>query len=123
MYLLLKHVHMTCVLLTFISFFIRGIWMWRKSSLLKARWVKILPHIIDTVLLVTAIALAVYLHLNPVAHPWLMTKIIALIIYIGLGTFAFKHPQEKVRKLAWFAALGVFFYIVCVAVTKTPFIV
>lgn len=122
MYLILKHIHMTCVLLTFISFFIRGIWMWRESSLLRARLVKILPHIIDTALLASALALAFHLQLNPAETPWLMAKIIALVVYIGLGTLAFKHPNKTVRLSAWVAALCTFLYIVGVAAVKTPLI-
>jgi uncharacterized membrane protein SirB2 len=123
MYLILKHLHMTFALLTFLSFFIRGIWMWRSSPLLQKRLVKILPHIIDTLLLVTALLLAFHLRLTPGDNPWLLTKIIALFVFIGVGTFAFKHPRSSVRKAAWLAALAILIYIVAVAVTKTPWII
>lgn len=122
MYLALKHLHMTLALLTFISFFTRGIWMWRSSSLLHKRVVKILPHIIDTLLLISALVLAFHLRLTPGTNPWLMAKIVAVIIYIALGTVAFKHPQASVRKSAWLASLAVFAYIVTVAITKNPFV-
>lgn len=115
-----KHLHMTFALLTLISFFVRGIWMLGQSSLLRKRWVKIAPHIIDTVLLISAIVLAVLMSYSPMAHPWLMAKIIALLFYIGLGLIAFKHPRPAVRLLAWLAALAVFFYIVSVAFSKNP---
>lgn len=120
MYLALKHLHMTMVLLTFFSFFIRGLWMWRHSPLLHKRAVKILPHIIDTLLLVSAIALAVLLQFSPMSQPWLMAKIIALVVYIGLGVIAFKHPKPLVQKASWIAALIVFIYIVSVAFSKNP---
>lgn len=120
MYMLLKHLHMTFVLLTFMSFFIRGIWMWRASPLLHKRVVKILPHLIDTLLLISALMLAFQLNLTPGANPWLLTKIIALVVYIGLGVVAFKHSKPAVRKTAWVLALLVFFYIVAVAFTKSP---
>jgi uncharacterized membrane protein SirB2 len=122
MYLALKHLHMTLALLTFISFFIRGIWMWRSSPLLHKRLVKILPHIIDTLLLISAFVLAFHLRLTPGENPWLMAKIVALVIYIGLGVVAFRHSQTNARKLAWLAALAVFAYIVTVAITKNPLI-
>lgn len=123
MYMLLKHLHVTFVLLSFLSFFIRGLWMWRQSPLLQKRPVKILPHIIDTLLLVTALMLAFHLKLTPGANPWLMAKIIALVIFIGLGLAAFKHRAPAIRKTCWILALGVFLYIVCVALTKNPLIV
>lgn len=115
-----KHLHMTFALLTLISFFVRGIWMLGQSSMLQKRWVKIAPHIIDTVLLVSALVLAVLMSYSPTAHPWLMAKIIALLLYIGLGLVAFKHSRARVRLAAWLAALVVFFYIVSVAFSKNP---
>lgn len=118
---LFKHLHMTFALLTLISFFVRGIWMLLgKSSMLQKRWVKIAPHIIDTVLLVSAVVLAVLMSYSPTAHPWLMAKIVALLLYIGLGLVAFKHSRPAVRLTAWLAALAVFFYIVSVAFSKDP---
>ena len=76
MYLMLKHIHMTMAALSFIGFFIRGIWMWRQSPWLHKKLVKILPHIIDTLLLISAFALAGVLRYSPGDHPWLMTKIV-----------------------------------------------
>src|SRR5690554_1964611 len=108
MYLALKHLHITFALLAFLSFFIRGIWMWHSSPLLQKRFVKILPHIIDTLLLISALILVAHLRLTPGANPWLLAKIIALVLYIGLGVVALKHAQAEVRKLAWVAALLVF---------------
>lgn len=120
MYLMLKHLHMTLALLTFISFFVRGIWMWRGSPCLQKKLVKILPHVIDTLLLITGVSVAVYLGFKPSEHPWLMSKMLALVVYIGLGVVAFKHRSAGVRKSAWIAALLVLVYIVSVAVTKSP---
>jgi uncharacterized membrane protein SirB2 len=120
MYLILKHLHMTMAGLSFIGFFIRGIWMWQQSPLLQKKLVKILPHIIDTLLLVSAFALAITLKYTPGAHPWLMTKIVLLVVYIILGIIAFKNANPRVRKLSWLVALVVFIYIFSVAMTKNP---
>ncbi len=64
-YILLKHIHLTCVALTFILFSLRGFWMLSESALLQKKWVKIAPHVIDTLLLVSAIALAITLQISP----------------------------------------------------------
>lgn len=122
MYMMLKHLHMTLALLTFLSFFIRGIWMLRNSPLLQKRLVKILPHIIDTILLVSALTLAFHLKLTPGNNPWLMAKIVALVFYIGLGVVAFKHSNVKVRTFAWSGGLIVLIYIIAVAFSKNPLI-
>lgn len=119
--LALKHIHMTFVLLSFLGFFIRGIWMIKDSPMLQRLPVRILPHIIDTGLLLSAIALAVVAHLSPGQHPWLLAKLIALPLYIVLGAIALRPNKPKqVRIGAWVGALLVFFYIVSVAFTKSP---
>ena len=56
-YLSLKHVHMGCAAASGALFLLRGAWMLRASPALQQRWVKILPHLIDTALLASAIAL------------------------------------------------------------------
>ena len=95
--------------------------MLRGSSILQQQWVKIAPHVIDTLLLASAITLAIQLKISPLSAPWLMSKIIALLLYISLGTIAIKRGKTRtVRLSAWLAAQGVFFYIVSVALTHNP---
>jgi uncharacterized membrane protein SirB2 len=118
---MLKHIHITCVALSYSLFFLRGIWMLRDSSLLQQRWVKVAPHMIDTLLLASAIALAWQLGISPFSAPWLGAKIVALLFYIVIGAYALKYGKTKhIRLLAWLAAQLAFFYIVGVAVTHNP---
>ncbi len=120
MYLALKHLHLTFVALSLILFVLRGIWLFMNSDMLGKKWVKILPHIISTLLLASGIALAVHLNMSPGNQPWLLAKIIALVVYIGLGVAAFKAANPVTRKTFWLIALLVFAYMVSVAVTKNP---
>ena len=120
MYLALKHIHLTFVVLSLLAFFVRGIWLFMNSSMLSKKWVKVLPHIISTILLVSGIVLAVHLSMSPGSQPWLIAKIIGLIAYIGLGVAAFKVPNPNASKLLWLSALIVFAYIVSVAISKNP---
>ena len=92
---LIKTVHVVCVLLSFTGFFVRGIWMLRDSELMRRRWVRITPQVVDTLLLLSAIVLAIQLRLSPMEQPWLMVKIIALIVYIGVGLVALKLGRSK----------------------------
>lgn len=116
----LKTIHVACAALSFAGFFIRGVWMLGDSALLKRRWVKISPQVVDTVLLVSAIALAVQLHLSPIGQPWLMAKIVALVVYIGFGLVALRFGKTKTtRTVAWLLGMVVFAYIVSVAVSKS----
>lgn len=120
MYIALKHIHLTFVVLSLLAFFVRGIWLFMNSSMLGKKWVKILPHVISTILLVSGVVLAVHLSMSPGSQPWLIAKIIGLIAYIGLGVAAFKVPNPNARKLLWVSALIVFAYIVSVAISKNP---
>jgi uncharacterized membrane protein SirB2 len=117
---LVKSIHLSCVALSFAGFFIRGVWMIIDSPNLQRRWVKTAPHIIDTLLLVSAVILAVQMRVSPLEHSWLMAKIIALLAYIGIGTVALKQGRSKqVRVTAWLLGLATFMYIVSVAFTKS----
>lgn len=120
-YLLLKHFHMSCAALSGSFFFIRGQWMLASSPMLQRRWVKTVPHIVDSLLLASAIGLAVWSHQYPGQMPWLTAKLVALVAYILLGAVALKHGKTKaLRGAAYVAALATFGYIVAVAVTKNP---
>ena len=118
----LKTIHVVCVLLSFAGFFIRGIWMLMDSGLLHNRWIKTAPHIIDTLLLVSAIILAVQMQLSPFQQPWLMAKIIALLVYIGAGMVALRFGRSKrTRLIAWLLGIATILYIVSVATSKSVF--
>ena len=120
-YATLKLVHQTAVTLSITGFFVRG-----AASLAGARWVggraaKTLPHVIDTVLLLSAIALAWMLRLTPDRAPWLLAKIVGLVAYVGLGVVALRPGRPRaVRAAAWVGALVVAAWIVSVAITKDP---
>ena len=116
----LKTIHVSCAILSFGGFFIRGIWILRGSALLQHRWVKIFPHIVDTVLLASAIIMAVSLRQSPLEQPWLAAKIVALLVYIGLGIVALGHGRSQTTRLyAWLLGLLVFTYIAAVALSKS----
>lgn len=120
-YSALKMIHVTSVVISYLLFSLRGIWMMRESAALKQRWVKIAPHIVDTVLLTSAIALAVMLEQDPMHDSWLSAKVLGLLLYIGLGMIALRLGKtHETRISAWIAAQLVFLYIVLVAVTKSP---
>lgn len=118
-YPLLRSVHIATVHLTLILFLLRAFWMLRASPRLQDRWIRVLPHANDTVLLGAAIAMLVVAEMNPLQQPWLLAKIVGLMAYIGLGTVALKRGKTRaIRIKALIAAVGVFGYIMAVAITK-----
>lgn len=120
-YALLKMIHVSSIVLSYLLFLTRGIWMMQDSANLQQRWVKIMPHVVDTVLLISAIALAVTLQQSPLNDSWLSAKIVGLLLYICLGMVAMRFGKTRQTKIiAWIAAQCVFLYIVLVALTKSP---
>ncbi|UMR30015.1 SirB2 family protein [Massilia sp. MB5] len=92
------------------------------SPKLQQRWVKVAPHIIDSLLLLSALTMVFMSAQYPFVQGWLTAKVLALLAYIGLGTVALKRGKTKsIRVAALFAALVTFAYIAAVAVKKTPF--
>jgi len=120
-YLALKHLHVTCAVLSGGFFALRGLWMLGMPHMLERRWVRIAPHVIDTVLLASAVAMAVWSMQYPFAQHWLTAKVLALVLYIVLGTVALKRGRNRtVRAAAYAGALAAFGYIVGVALTRNP---
>ena len=120
-YAALKLTHVSCAVISYTLFVVRGIWMLRGSGLLQRQWVRTVPHAVDTLLLASAVAMAVITQQYPLAAPWLTAKVIALVLYIALGMLALKCGRTKsVRITAWIAAQAVFAYIVAVALTRSP---
>jgi uncharacterized membrane protein SirB2 len=117
-YVIAKHVHVAAVVVTVALFVLRGLWMIAGSPQLERRWVRVVPHVNDTVLLVAAIYLAATAW---GWQAWIGAKVAALLAYIALGTIALKRgPTRPIRIAAWWTALVLLAYIVAVAFAKRP---
>ena len=120
-YLALKHLHVSCVVLSGLGFSLRGLWMLTESPLLTRRWVKVVPHVVDTLLLGSAITMAVMSGQYPFAQGWLTAKFFGLLTYIVFGAIALKRGRSKgMRGVFLGLALLAFAYIVSVALTRDP---
>jgi uncharacterized membrane protein SirB2 len=118
-YLFLKHLHIGCVALSGTGFFVRGLWMLVDSPRLQKSAVRVLPHVVDTVLLASGVAMAVISGQYPFSADWLTAKLVALLIYIGCGTMALKYARSKTKRAVFLIiALSTFAYIVSVALTR-----
>lgn len=119
-YAAIKLVHLGCAALSFSLFFLRGVWLLNAPQRLQRRWVRILPHVIDSVLLGSAATLAVLSRQYPGVETWLSAKVVALLVYIALGMVALKRGRTRgIRLFAWLTAMAVFAYIVAVAHTRS----
>ena len=121
MFELFKTVHISCALLSVSGFALRGYWLIRRDDRLRHSLTRVLPHIVDTILLGSAVAMLLILQLAPFAQPWLVAKILALLAYITLGMVALRPGKSRrVRIGAFWLALATALYIIAVARSHSP---
>jgi uncharacterized membrane protein SirB2 len=121
MYLPLKYAHLTLAIVSISGFVLRGLWMMSGSALLDRKVFRIAPHVVDTLFLITGIALVLQLALPVMQSPWLLAKFAGLVAYIVLGAIALRRGATMpIRQVAFVGALSAFAYIVGAAVSKSP---
>ena len=120
-YLIVKQIHVACVVLSLGGFAARGALMLADSGLLRTQFARIAPHVVDTGLLASAIWLAWATQQYPFVHGWLTAKVLGLIAYIGFGTMALKHGKT-LRSRCFYLVLALLAatYIIAVALTRDP---
>ncbi len=119
MYTMAKHLHLTAVGLSVFLFISRFMLSQFNSELLNKKWLKILPHVVDTVLLASAVWLCFIIGQFPFVQGWLTFKVVGLIAYILMGMFALKWGHNA--PLRWIGFIGALVWIgliANVAVTK-----
>lgn len=120
-YLAIKHLHLTCVVLSGLGFCLRGFWMLNESPLRQHRLARVLPHIVDTLLLGSALSMAWMSGQYPFVNGWLTAKLFGLLAYILLGTMALKRGRTLAIRRGYFClALLAYAYIVGVALSRNP---
>ena len=117
-YLLVKHLHIGMAYLSISLFILRSSLSVAGSPLLQHKVVKILPHLVDTFLLLFAILLMITIKQYPFADTWLTAKLIALLFYIGIGTIAIKRGKTAVLRL-WASIIAVMIFTYILGVAKT----
>lgn len=118
-YAWLKHLHRACAALSVAGFAWRWLALQAGQAWVRRRPARTLPHVVDTLLLGSALALAFGGGWSPLAQPWLAAKIVLLLLYIGLGFVALSARRSAGQRwAAGAAALLVFGHIVAMALTK-----
>lgn len=122
---LLLGVHLTSVTLSVSLFVLRFWWRYTRHALASARWTRVVPPLIDTVLLLSGAGLIIKTHILPFTEQgtWLTEKLFGVIIYIVLGFIALDYRQarsQQARVIAFPLALVVLYIIIKLATTKVP---
>ncbi len=116
-----KHLHMTLAVLSISLFTLRFIWTLANTSRLQAKWIKITPHIVDTLLLAFGVVMAVQYSINPIEQLWLGEKLLAVVAYIFTGYFTLKLARNKpMQIIGYLGAMGWVMLIVRLAMTREP---
>ncbi|WP_319782964.1 SirB2 family protein [Oceanisphaera sp. IT1-181] len=118
----IKHAHMMFALISITLFMFRAWLAVPSPDRIKSKLLKILPHIVDTLLLALGVWLAVLTKQIPFDNsPWLTAKVIGLVLYIVVGTIAIKRGKTRNQRLvATVASIAIFAYIYGAAVSKSP---
>ena len=112
---------MTLAVLSISLFTLRFVWLLANSVQLQKKWVKISPHIIDTLLLTIGVVMAVQYSINPVEQLWLGEKLLAIIAYIFTGYYTLKLARNKpMQIIGYLGAMGWVMLIVRLAMTREP---
>lgn len=123
MYMFLKHLHLTTIAISVTLLVLRFIGSMLHASVMQTRWVKIVPHINDTILLLTGVGLIAVTGFYPFTphSAWLTEKLLGVVIYILLGFVALREGKNKaIRTFALLGALGWIWLIAQMAMTKVP---
>lgn len=120
MYTGIKHLHMLLAIISIVGFALRGGLRLAGSEWVRRRWLRITPHVVDTLLLLAGIWLAVASQQYPLAQGWLTAKVVGLIVYIGLGLHVMRFATtQRARAISYVLALGCFAYIMLVAFSRS----
>lgn len=120
-YVYAHHLHVACVAVSVALFVLRGGLMLAGSPLLKTRLLRIVPHVVDSVLLASALWLVSVLHLPVFQTPWLVAKLAGLVAYVVLGSLALRRARSRPARVAAFvAALVTVGWMISVAIRHDP---
>lgn len=113
-----KHLHMLTITISVVFFIIRGASALMGAEWIRNKWVKIIAHGNDTILLIAALGLCYYLNQWPFYNSaWVTAKVVGLLAYIAFGTIAIKRGKLWAYALALLSVA----YIAWVAINKVPF--
>lgn len=123
MYTAVKHIHLFMIACSVLLFVVRYVLMMVDSELRNKAFLKRVPHVVDSAMLLSGIALIFITGFIPFtgAAPWLTEKLTCVMVYIALAFVTLNNGKNKVFKtFAFFGALGWLMVAAKIAVTKVP---
>ncbi len=112
-YEFIKYLHIGCVVLSFTGFMIRSLYLLFRPEKLSQAWLKYPPHLVETGLLLSALAMLPMLGQYPFVDHWLTAKLVAMFLYIGFAGYALHSARSMATKLTFvLLSLSLFIYII-----------
>jgi uncharacterized membrane protein SirB2 len=119
--LFLKYLHIVSVAASFALLFVRGLWVMQSYPDPQEKWVRVLPHVVDAVLVLSAVAMLAMSPLTGWPGDWLTVKVALVAVYAMLLLYLFRAARGLAdRLLAWLLALLVLLFITTIAVLHNP---
>jgi uncharacterized membrane protein SirB2 len=96
--MIVKHAHLTIIVLTFIFFIINFVLTLKNSDMVNNKLLKIGPHILYTLFVASFIYLVIQnpLNLYPFVNGWASSKLGGFVLYVLSITFALKWAKTTV---------------------------
>ena len=118
-YAALKIIHIVSVVLSFAIFAVRGGNALSGQAAQGGKLGKIVPHVVYTILLLSAVGMVVINKQYPFVAAWPTVKLLGLVAFVVFGIFAFRGSQA--RKATFFGlGLLAFIFTASVALTHNP---
>ena len=106
-----------------ILFIIRFILLINNNKALNSKWLKITPHVIDTVLFTLGIIMVINLSLYPWHVSWISEKLLLVLAYIVMGYYTLKLARSTAKQFIGFlGAMGCIALIVLIATNKQTYL-
>jgi len=119
--LFLKYLHIVSVAASFALLFVRGLWVMQSYPDSNEKWVRVLPHVVDAVLVLSAVAMLAMSPLGGWPGDWLTVKLALVVVYAMPAFYLFRGARALATKiLAWLLALLVLLFIATIAVLRNP---
>lgn len=116
----MKHIHLLFVLLVVVTYLYRVYLAERQPEKLQHKCMKLTPHALAGLLLLSGVALTIQGDWFSIAYGWIVAKLILMLVFIGLGLVTIKS-EGNLRWKAFAGSLLVLFLIVKIAVAKQVF--
>ncbi len=117
-YYSIKHLHVLFVVLSVLFLLARYIGLNSGSLWAQRRWLKLLHHLSNSLMVIFGFTLAAMLGAS---QPWILMKIVGLGLYLLAGWMALQSQRRPPARLyALISALIVYVYTIGVALNHSP---